>query len=49
MEIEDEVAVPIVHFDDGPATGKGFERASCLATLTLRRGCGVIIRCDRSG
>jgi len=24
------------------------ERASYLATLILRRGCGVIIRCERS-
>lgn len=25
------------------------ERVSCLATLIWRRGCGVIIRCERSG
>src|SRR6478609_4466941 len=36
-------------FGDGGCAATTIERASCSATLTWRRGCGGIIRCERSG
>src|ERR1700677_680519 len=36
-------------FGDGACAATTIERASCSATLAWRRGCGGIIRCERSG